>query len=411
MKAYPAHNRAVNRGHVLRHILREGALARVDLAQRTGLTPAAVSNITRDLIADGLLHEVVATGQGRGGANAILLDLPTDRFVIGAVHQGVSALRIGLCDLRGGVLARRTILTPQRYDPRWAVNIVGESLEALLVANGRRPEDLLGVGFGAVGLVDAERGMIKRSPSIGWEAVPLRDLLEDRMRRGVVIENNIRAMAIAEATIGAGRSLASFALVYIGTGIGSGLIVDGRPFRGAYGGAGEIGHITVDPHGMPCSCGNRGCLETIAAEPAIVAQAVRAGIALDFPDCETTKDAVRGVARLAHAGDRQAQRVVDEIGESLGVALATLVDVINPGRIVLHGAIVEAREVLFAAVDRSLRQRAFLAGDEEIRLESATFGLDAGLVGAAIIALDALVMEHGAIPLLDELSQSPIKTT
>jgi predicted NBD/HSP70 family sugar kinase len=383
--------REINAEQVLRVILREGPLARVDLARHVGLTTAAISNITRALIESGLLCEVGITRDHRVGANSILLDFPENGSVLGAVHQGVSALRIGLTSLRGRLIARRLIATPERYCPEWAAAAIEQALRDLLAAHGYGQDQLIAVGVGLVGLVASKQGIVKRAPSMGWEHVSIRRLLEQRLERPIAIENNVRAMALGEVLLGDGQRWPDFAFVYIGTGIGSGLIIDGRLYRGAHGGAGELGHITVDPAGQQCSCGNYGCLETVAAEPSLVRNALLHGVALNASD-GATKEAVRRLALLARQGDEAARAVVASSGESLGIALATLVDILNASRIVLHGAIVQAGDIFFSSVEHCLRRRAFLCKDETVTLAAPTFGDDAGLVGAAAVALDTCIL-------------------
>lgn len=391
--------REVNCEQVLRTILREGPLARIDLAQHTGLTAAAISNITRELIENGLLNEVGTSRSNRVGANAILLNLPEDTPVIGVVHQGVSALRIALCNVRGSVIGRHLIHTPKRYTPAWAVTTIAETVRALLHRHGYTEEAMVGIGMGVVGLVDVKRGVVKRAPSLGWENVPLRDLLTEQLHLPIVIENNVRAMAFGEALFGNGKDWSDFAFVYVGTGIGAGLIIDGRLYRGVHGGAGEIGHITVDPTGELCSCNNRGCLETIAAEPALVRNARMRGIELGAVE-ESPKEAIQALVALSRKHDEVAHEVVKNCGESLGIALANLVDIFNPSRIVLHGAITGANDVFFSSVEHCLRRHAFLTKDESVELVVPTFGDDAGLVGAAAIALDAFVLTGGGIQIV-----------
>ncbi len=383
--------REVNSEQVLRTILREGPMARVDLARHIGLTTAAISNITRNLIESGLLCE---TGKARGhrvGAKSILLDFPENGIVLGVVHQGVSALRVALSTLRGHIIARRVIATPDRDSPEWAASAIEQALRELLSAQGYDDDRLIAIGVGLVGLIDINQGFVKRAPRMGWENVPIRDMLEQRLECPVAIENNVRAMALGEVLLGAGQNWPDFAFVYIGTGIGSGLIINGRLYRGSHGGAGEIGHITVDPNGEECTCGNYGCLETIAAEPAILHSAHQHHIALDVAD-GGTKEAVRKLALLASQGDETARAVVATCGESLGIALATLVDILNSSRIVLHGTITQAGDIFFSRVERCLQQRAFLSRDEIVTLAAPTFGDDAGLAGAAAVALDTFIL-------------------
>ncbi len=379
---------------VLRTILQQGPLARVDLAQRTGLTAAAISNITRDLIGGGMLCTV---GRQRGegaGADAILLDFPEHAPIVGVVHQGVSALRIGLCNLRGHLMARREIRTPEPYAPEWAADAVAQTLRRLLNEAEYTDGAMLAVGAGLVGLIDAEHGVVKRAPSFAWEHVPFGPMLAERIGAPVVVDNNVRAMAVGEAVLGQGRFWSDFALIYIGTGIGAGLIINGEAYRGAHGGAGEIGHITVDPQGTICSCGNRGCLETVAGESAIVRRARALGVDAQLDaDAGTVgvKDAVRALAAQARAGNEAALEVIRSSGESLGIALADLADLFNPARIVVHGAITLAGREFLEAAARTLRERAFLAANDAIDLVLPTFGEDTGLVGAGALALHRLV--------------------
>jgi len=381
--------RDANREAVLRALLRFGPTARVGLAQYTGLTRAAISNITRELLDEGLVQE---TGilRGRVGANAILLDLADDWPLLGAVHQGVSSLRVALCNLRGTILARQMIATPQRLSPETAADAVAATINTLLAGLGLEREVLAGIGVGLVGLVDVAAGVTRRAPSVGWHAAPIRSLLEARLERPVVVENNVRAMAVGEALLGQGREWPHFAFVYIGTGIGAGLIVEGQPYRGAYGSAGEVGHMTVDPTGPICVCGNRGCLEAVAAEPSLVRAAEAAG--LDLGGAERgLKERVQTLALLADAGNTAAQRVVLACAESLGIMLGSLADIFNPSRIVLHGVVTSARG-FFQAVSEALAAHAFLPPDAAIELRPPTFGNDAGLVGAAAVVLETLVL-------------------
>lgn len=399
--------RSEHRMLVLRTLLRHGALARISLSRLTGLTPAAISHITRELIDAGLLYEVGRYRSDGPGADAILLDLPEHAPLIGVVHQGVSALRVGLCNLRGRLLAKTVVATPERYSPAWAVATISETLTQLLHEHGYSLDEMVAVGAGLVGLIDAERCVVKRAPGLGWEGVSLREALVAALGRPVTIENNVRAMAVGEALLGRGRGWSDFALVYVGTGLGAGLILNGATYRGAHGGAGELGHITVEPDGELCSCGNRGCLETVAAEPAIVRRARAQGATLDGV-YSSTKDAVRALVAQAKSGEPHARAAIASCGDSLGIALADLADLINPAQIVLHGVITEAGPLFFDAVRRSLEQHAFLAADEHIQLALPTFGEDAGLVGAGAVALDKCVFSVGDETLLSLSAKSEV---
>ncbi len=395
-------NRMYNRERVLRTILQYGGLPRVELARQTGLTPAAISNITRDLIDDGFLQELGALPSKRVGAQSIILDLTENQYLIGVAHQGVSSLRIGLATLKGKLAARTEIATPDAYTPDWAANTIAQTWQSMLQTDAFLQTRLAAAGVGIVGLVDADRGIAKHMPRIGWENVPFAHMLEERLNIPIALDNNVRGMAIGETIFGKLRAYRNVAFVYIGTGIGSGIIIEGNPYHGSHGGAGEIGHVCVDPQGEQCYCGNRGCLETTSSEIAILRRAVALGIITENEKNYNPKEAIYSLARRAHQGDPQAVQLQMEVAKSIGIALANMVDLLNPSHIALHGIITESGSDFLNIVRDTVRQHAFLSDDDMVHIVPATFGSDAGLIGAAAVALDSVILKRGAF-----LQQAP----
>lgn len=200
-----------------------------------------------------------------------------------------------------------------------------------------------------------------------------------------MVRNNVHAMAVGECRF-AGVVVRHAVYVYVGTGIGSGIIADGRVQGGAHGAAGELGHLLV-PGGGPCSCGKRGCLETVAAEPAIARRAEIGG---------PPKVAVDRVVRLAVAGDGTALSLLHDVGESLGLAMAQVTEILDPGAIIVNGIAGEAGEPFLAPLAEALRRNTFAARGRQVAVRTAAFGRQAGMLGAAALALEAFVYSSDA---------------
>ena len=378
----PVASGRANRALVLRQIQDSGAVSRSHLATSTGLAAGTISNAVRDLIE---LRLVAPTGElaprerGAAGAPSPLVGLERSWHRVLSVHQGVSRIRLGLTDLGGNILGRAdvAVITGERWQD--TLDRIAGGLKQL--AEALQPGQIRGVGFGAVGLVDRETGTVRTAPNLGWQGVPVKRYLESQLAWPLAVRNNVHAMAIAEMRFeGVAEQHALY--VYVGTGIGSGIIGPGGVQSGAHGAAGEIGHVLV-PGGGACSCGKFGCLETVAAEPAIARRAE--------PGATDHKAAVARLVERALEGDAAALELVGDAGRGLGQALAQVVEILDPGAILLNGILAEAGAAFLRPLDESLRSSTFVARDRPVEVRTARFGRDAGLVGAAAVALDEFV--------------------
>ena len=377
-----------NRAAVLEAIQRAGSASRAHLSQVTGLTPATISNVVRDLVEWRLVQatgELAPRRKAVAGAPSPLLGLDSSWHRVLSVHQGVSRVLLGGHDLAGGVLASIELPARPGESPEGLIGRVMEGLRALVAEQGWTPEQVRGVGVGAVGLVDPDTGSVRAAPNLGWTDVPLRERLESSLDWPVVVRNNVHAMAVGECRF-AGVPERHAVYVYVGTGIGSGIIAESRVQGGAHGAAGELGHLVV-PGGGPCSCGKTGCLETVAAEPAIARRAALKG---------APKAAVERVVRQAADGDDAATGLLRDVAGSLGLAMAQVTEVLNPGAIIVNGIAAEAGDVFLAPLARSLRRNTFAARGREVVVRAAAFGRQAGIVGAAALALESFVYNPGA---------------
>jgi len=317
-----------------------------------------------------------------------------EQAVIGIDIGGTKTLS-AVVDPQGRVQARRRIETPQR-EPEAFVAVLGEELNGLLRAAGLQREEILGVGVGAPGPLDPRTGVVFEPPNLaGWRDVPLRDLLGRATGMAAFVENDANAAALGEAWVGAGVGARDLIYVTVSTGIGGGLIFNGELYHGVSGYAGEIGHMTVEPDGPICSCGRRGHLEAVAAGPAIArmaAEAVRAGRHTHL--CARPGDVLtaEAVAEAARAGDAVAREVYERAARYIGLALASLVNVLNPEMVIIGGGVSKVGDLLFGPVRAVVRERAYGRAADAAKIVPAALGDDAGVIGAA-----AVVYRQGAL--------------
>jgi len=270
---------------VLNLIKSSGPISRTEIARLSGLSQAAVSSIVTDLIESGLVHET-GEGESTGGRKPVLLRI-NDRagFVVG-VKLTEQAITSALTDLDANVIYAQTVPIPGQCDLQAVQEAIVTTIETTIARSGVDPTRVLGIGLGMAGVVDGGVGVCRYSPFFGWWDVPLASSLTERLGIPVYLENDVNTLTIAEQWFGYGHGVDHFVVVTVGRGIGAGIVVNGQFYRGAIGGAGELGHIPLVQNGPPCACGKHGCLEALASDPAVVRQA-RAAIARGEPSMLT----------------------------------------------------------------------------------------------------------------------------
>lgn len=325
MAIKPSGRADVNRSAVLAHLGAQGPASRADLARALGLSPASLTQLTKDLLADGLIVELDHS-PSQGGRPARMLGLAAGNaraIGVKVVADHVAFVEVGI----DGVVLRSAI---EPFDAAQSTMLA--DLTALLgrfIAGGGAGR-LLGVGVGVPGTVDRQGSGSVDSTQLGWSQVPVGATLRRELGLPVIVENNVNALAMAERLYGTGRRHSSFLVVTIGTGVGAGFVVDGVVLRGSTGGAGEIGHTPTTEDGPTCSCGNAGCLEALIGEAALVAQARSEGVI----------GARAGIAALraaADGGDARAAAIFGRAGHLLGRTLAGVVQLLDPEVVILLG--------------------------------------------------------------------------
>jgi glucokinase len=296
-------------------------------------------------------------------------------FSIG-VDLGGTNLRAAAIDDRGKLIEKTSGTTDLKEGRDAVVNDIVQAIEAL-----RRRitgHKLAGIGVGVPGFILIDKGIIVGSNNLPqFENYPVRDEIERRLGARVILENDANAAALGEKWMGAGASVDDLVLLTLGTGVGGGIISGGRVLEGSVGMAGEIGHITVVPNGNPCGCGNTGCLEKHASATAIGAMARLIGLGADL----TSED----VFKFAVAGDARAIAIFTSMGQALGIALATLINIFNFPLYLLSGGPLPAWEFFAPAMLAEVQRRSFTYRNSPTRIERATLGNEAGLYGAAYL--------------------------
>jgi len=298
-----------------------------------------------------------------------------------AVDVGGTTLKGGLCDREAALLHRERRATPRDSSEALVDGIC--ALVDALAAEGRArfgEDGVAGVGLGVPGLVDEARGAALRAVNLPWRDLPLADLVAERCGLPVALGHDVRAAAAAEAALGAGRGAGDVLFVAIGTGIGGAIVAGGRPYGGAHGRAGEIGHTVVDPDGPPCACGARGCVEALASAAAIERAYAETGAG--------DGASAREVAALAGAHDPAARAVWDRAVAALAAGLADASMLLDPARIVVGGGLAEAGPALLDPLAAAVAERLTLGAAP--RIVGAQLGAEAGCRGAALLAWRAL---------------------
>ncbi|MGD8320160.1 MAG: ROK family protein [Gemmatimonadota bacterium] len=327
-------------------------------------------------------------------------------WVVGVDIGGTNVV-VGLVPAEGGPpLALRTRSTVSLDGPDQVIGHLSRLVEEVLAAGlreaGGTREDVLGVGIGSPGPLDLERGVVLDAFNLGWKDFPLRDRLAHAVGLPTTLDNDANCATWGEFWLGAGRDARHLVGVTLGTGIGGGLILDGRLVHGASASAGELGHMTIDFHGRRCTCGNYGCLEAYASGPNIAARA-REGLEAGAESMLT--EMVQGdleritavtVYEAILQGDTYAGEVMLETAKLLGAGLANIVNVLNPDVVVIVGGVTRAGEYLFGPLRAEIRRRAFRTAERACRIVPGQLPHTAGVIGAAGLFLEATSRRGGA---------------
>lgn len=387
--------------NVLQLIHAKRNISRMELARETSLSAASVTAIVQRLIDKSL---VVESGHNSSvlGRKPIALSVRDDVGFLVGVDLGSFYTRVVVTDIRGSLIFKHESET-DIADGRDVV--LARTLKAVhrAIDNSRIPKTgFKGIGIGHSGVIDVSKGLVLSFPRPGqmaeWKNIPLRDIFQQEFGVPCLLEDSVRAIATAEKHFGQGNGLDDFIYVDVGMGIGAAIFLDGKLYRGRGGSAGEFGHMTVDEHGPLCCCGNYGCLETLASCAAII-QTVRSAIekgvdsqVRELADGDLNRISIEIVGQAAMQNDSLCFRVLHEAVSHIAVALADVVNLLNPHVLIFGGALFRsAPELFLEPLKRTIRQRALEKSANEVQLKISTLGSEAGALGAGSLISESVI--------------------
>jgi glucokinase-like ROK family protein len=394
----------MNLSTVLRYLHGSGSLSRAKLATLTGLNKTTISSLVEDLLIRGLVHEVGLDTSG-GGRPATLLELDPRAGCIIGVALGVDFVSVILTDFVGHILLRQRQETdptaPQDAVLTQTLQLIDETVTASR-AQGTR---LLGIGLATPGTVNVDEGLLVFSPNLQWYKVPFRQILVKHTGLPAFVDNDANAAAVAEHLFGVARDVQNFVAVFAGVGVGGGLYLNGKLYRGAYGLAGEIGHTSfmIESYRRPCRCGSRGCWETSVAQDSII-ERMRARLAVgrdslvtQLMDEQRSPLTLSIIIQAANQGDCEAQEALIETGSLLGLGIASLISIFDPELVVLGGPLSMAGTYLVPPINEAVEKAVLPEIREHVEILLSAFGADASVMGAAALVSEAILSNPSSV--------------
>lgn len=384
--------RSQNTSLLLNLIWSNGELSRADLARLSGLSRSTVSAIINPLLEARLLC-VVGIGRSSGGRPPTVLRFSGDSFHLIGVEIGAAHVGAMIIDLRGSVKAWRSIEHPVEDNPESTMALVHQQIEEIVASAGVPRASVMGIGIAVPCPVHPDRPNELSSQILPrWRNVRLLDALTARHGWPVFIDNDANMGAIGERWWGSGRNCDTFTYIKVATGVGAGLVIDGDIYRGPNGIAGEIGHTAIDSSGPLCRCGLNGCLETMIGTRSLESQAAALLKGRPDPELGETPD-IAQLADAARLGHPLATEVIARGGEYLGVAIANLVNLINPTQVILGGRLASAGDALLIPLRRALQRRAMWSSVLEVDVKVSALGDHAIALGAATRVLQESIAD------------------
>lgn len=390
--------REINLSIILNALRDHSPLSRAALAVATGLNKTTVSSLVQQLIEAGFVTET-GVGKKSTGRPGILLQLNPHAGGIVGVEIGVDFISVVLTDFAARVVWRHQERTDHDQERTAILRRAFVNIDAAVEQAHLRSLEILGLAFGVPGLIDLESGTLLYAPNLRWENVPLLAMLRERFSFPVYVDNEASIAAFGETFFGVARGSSNVLYVSAGMGIGGGLVLDGRIYTGGSGFAGEVGHMSLDPNGLPCACGNRGCWETVASQSALfrrVQECIAAGNKSALARCYDDRSAsltIPVIVRAAQEGDPIARQALYDTAKYLGIGLANLVNVLNPEWVVLGGIMSLAKEFLLPVIQQTINERALRWAAHSTHIVVAAYGSDACVMGAVAMVYDQMLRQ------------------
>jgi predicted NBD/HSP70 family sugar kinase len=377
----------MNKSIVLDLIRTNKDMSRKFLADRTGLSATATGAIVKTLLNDEYIQEI-GEGVSSGGRKPVILRLKPRSYYSVGFDIDERYIYTVVLDITGEVVYRKKLETPKRLTADETIETLYQAYFQAVNELVIRDDRILGVGVSIPGMMDIETKRIILAPNLGWSDVDLLNPLEEALDTTVYLDNEAMCSASCENWIGLCRNVEDFICINIESGIGAGMFVRGKIYRGFTGSAGEVGHISVDDKGLVCKCGNVGCLETIASINGMVAKAMRGSTSIQNEI--NVEKAFEELLQKARRGDSRSLEIFQEAAESLGKAIANLINTFNPQKIVLGKKFPDYADLVLETIRKTAQRLALSYPSRHVEIVSSPFGEDSSALGAAIIPLRKL---------------------
>lgn len=390
--------REINKSLILKIVRERGPISRADIAPILGLNPATVSSNIKLLLNDRLIKEI-GTGESSGGRKPILLALNEEFFNCIGVDVRKDKIIAAVLNLEGKI-QNRVELPLKNLDCK--ESIINDIIDAISRAKSECPVDddcFFGIGVGMHGIVNFQNGISVYAPAFSWRDVNLKSILEQNFNIPVSMDNDARAMALGEKWFGIAKNKDNFVFLNVGSGIGSGIIINGELYRGKGYAAGEIGHIRVVENGVKCVCGKYGCLDTVATEKSLIkniVESIQMGIKTDITDLvkdDLLKIDSQVVYKAAKAGDQLAIQSFEQIGRYLGIAVANVINILNPDMVIIGGKISLAGDFVFKPLIDTANILSMRDCIKNVQIVPSSLKENCGVIGAATMAIQNVFNE------------------
>ncbi|NGP46427.1 ROK family protein [Bacillaceae bacterium SIJ1] len=392
----------INRFKVLNLIRRQQPISRAEIAKRCDLGVSTLSYIMDDLKSRDLIYEV-GEANSTGGRRAKLLRFNKNYGTTMSIKIEEEQIMIAITNMIGEILAIQYTPFQKKASPETVVDLIKRSVKQLLTEAGDDISDLLGIGILSSGLVSLTDGRIIRSSMLGWENVPVKDMLQDAFpKTQVFVDNNINGFTLAELENGEGKHSNHFLVVSIGAGIGLSVVIDRKIYYGAFGGAGEFGHTSIQVDGYPCHCGQNGCLEMYASE--FYFENRGRELLPDYPNSTLTRFRFADVAKAAEEKDELAVTLMKGMGRYLGYGLRNLINIFNPEKIIIVGEGVKYRHLFQDEVSQTAHDNFFEKVNIKTDVVFSTLQDEVWFTGGGLLAINQIFQEpiYENEPNLDE---------
>lgn len=372
---------------IMHHLYENAPISRIELSRLTGLNKATVSSLINELINHQFIREVGAGTVARAGRREVLLDINPARGCIVSGEIGVDFISVICTDFTAKIIWRQKQEVSRALKQTAILTRTVKMLQRALKVGAAQAGPPLGLALGVPGLIDRHHGTLLFAPNLGWRNVPIAARLRRAFDIPVFIDNEATLAALGEQYFGAAKGYGEVLYISAGAGLGGGLVLNGGLYNGSAGFAAEFGHMTMEPNGEPCQCGNRGCWETQVSQAALfryITDAIRqrhATALTKLTNGQPEHLTVATIVEAARHGDEVASAALQKLGQHLGIGIASLVNALNPRLVVFGGVLSLAGDFLLPVVTQELRQRALHWNEEMARIVIARFGSDASVMG------------------------------